>query len=138
MQAIAIIISHHCFPPALTMSTSPIQQAMPPVHFSGDESDVVEDIPVPSSSIWTNKEKAVLTDHIQGYRRTPKKSKAAFIVNEVIPKIKGLWDGRYSKRKMSRDSVIKAEWAKKKKVRKHSVMFFCIFYVNAEVRIVNF
>lgn len=105
------------------MPASPTEPTMPAVHLSDEEgSDVIEDIPV-SSSIWTTKEKAILKHHIQGYRASAKKSKAAYIVENVIPQIKGLWDGRYSKKNMARDSVVKSEWAKKKKVRYYSVQF---------------
>lgn len=108
-------------PPSPIMPPSPTEPTMPATPLSAEESsDVLEDIPV-ASSIWTTKEKAILKHHIQGYRTSPKKLKAAYIVEHVIPKIKALWDGRYSKKNMARDSVVKSEWAKKKKVRCHSV-----------------
>lgn len=102
------------------MPSSPTEPTQPKAQLDDEGgSDIVEDAPV-ASAIWTVKEKGILKNHIQGYRSTPKKSKAAYIVEHVIPKIKDLWNGRYSKKNMGRDSVVKAEWAKKKKVRRHS------------------
>lgn len=99
------------------MPPSPTEPTMPPVQLSAEaNSDVTEDVPL-ASSIWTSKENAILKHHIQGYRTSAKKSKATYIVEQVIPKIKALWDGRYSKKNLARDSVVKSEWAKKKKVR---------------------
>ncbi|KAF8956035.1 hypothetical protein BDZ97DRAFT_1925910 [Flammula alnicola] len=69
----------------------------------------------PDSQIWTAKEKALLKAHVEGYRAAPRKTKASYIVNTVIPKIKELWKGRYSKKSMNNDSGLKSEWAKKKK-----------------------
>lgn len=68
------------------------------------------------SKIWTAKERAILKANVAGYRAAARKTKAAYIVNTVIPAIKEAWNGRYSKKNMNTDTKAKAEWASKKKV----------------------
>lgn len=104
------------------MPTSVIAPELPEVEIGVEpqEDDIVIEDETPDSDIWTVKEKALLKASIQGYRDSPKRKKAAFIAKKVVPKIKDLWNGRYSKTSMAKDKEVKAEWAKKKKVRYHS------------------
>ena len=102
------------------MSKAQTKSLKPTEHSDMDnDSDVIEDTTCPSA-IWTAEERAVLKRSIEGYQNAPKNNKAAFIAQVVVPEIKGKWRGRYSKKNMVKDSVAKAEWARKKKVRLHS------------------
>jgi len=70
----------------------------------------------PEYRIWKVEEKVILRSHIQGYRGAPRKKKARYIAEKVIPEIKACWDGRYDKKKLKKDKELRKEWDKKKQV----------------------
>lgn len=76
----------------------------------------VADLAKDDNQIWTAGEKAILKSHAEGYRTSARKSKAKFVVDEVLPRIKALWRGRYDRKRLSKDAGLKKEWSKKKEV----------------------
>jgi hypothetical protein len=90
-------------------SSTPVPSLNPDEH--------VADLAADDNQIWTAGEKAILKSHVEGYRGSPRKSKAKFVVDEVIPRIKTFWRGRYDRKKLSKDPELRKEWRKKKEVR---------------------
>jgi len=68
------------------------------------------------SQIWTAEEKRILKSHIAGYRSAPRKTKSCYVAQKVIPEIKNSWLGRYNKKKLKKEPMVKKEWDKKKDV----------------------
>ncbi len=84
------------------------------------------------NQIWTPEEKLILKAHVEGYRGTPRRSKAKFVVAEVIPKIKGYWKRRYDRKKLRNNGELKKEWTKKKEVISRAICVKKSFIFNRE------
>lgn len=70
----------------------------------------------PEFQIWKAEEKAILRSHVEGYRGSPRKTKSAYVAQQVLPQIKACWNGRYDKRNLKKDKSVRKEWEKKKEV----------------------
>jgi hypothetical protein len=66
--------------------------------------------------IWKAEERTILRSHVEGYRGSARKTKATYVAQQVLPKIKACWNGRYDKRNLKRDKSLRKEWEKKKEV----------------------
>jgi len=70
----------------------------------------------PESQIWKADENAILKSHIQGYRAAGHRKKAPYVMNNVVPEIRATWNGRYDRKELKKNRMVKQEWDKKKQV----------------------